>query len=419
MGIKIQRLMVVKNGHFELLYPYAVDLRTGYKVVPSAVGRIDQDATTPFYNEGDHKGHLACPECETAELVWRKGHAGTGDAKTTRDHFARLPKSEHDTHCQIGLLGLSYPDPHRFIDARKGGYVYGNFETVSPTAPFRKAFKRRTHVPDALGQLRPNWIRPVQYGEGYKGFPEIISPDFLDRRRYNAVKDIKGLIEMIKRVPTALLNDTWVLRNHVAVRLDAMIVRQMPPRNRDGNITQEKQALGLRHEFLMASDARYDRFARLLDSQRLEMSFPVVLHFNKAAQPLKITKDQKGQPEIKIDLTSYHVENPMRLRKQWNELALPSVNVDRRIHIKDPALFDVIRGADKEFFALAHPYAFRNTRDPVNGGFFQHFEVLRANDLLPLSLADLSAAVRSAAAARAELENKRQQRAGQRILSVA
>ncbi|MEK7801630.1 MAG: hypothetical protein AAB276_04165 [Pseudomonadota bacterium] len=412
--------MVLKNGHFELLYPYAVDLHTGNRVVPFATGRLSsQDTARSFYNEAQHKGHLVCPECETAELVWRKGSAGAGSERITRDHFARRPDSEHDIHCQIGLLGLSYPDPIRFIDERKGGYVYGNFETVLTTAPFRKSFKYRTQLPDKLGHSKPDWIRRVQYGAGYKGFLEIISPDFIDRRRYNAVKDIKGLLELIKRMPRALLADTWVLRNHIAVRLDAMIVREVAPHNRVSQIAEEKQSLGLRHDFLMASDAQYDRFTRLLNAQRLDISFPVVLHFNKAAHPLKITKDPKGQPEIKIDLAAYQVENPLRLRKQWNELALPSVKVGRRIHIKDPALFDVIRGADKEFFALAHPYAFRNSRDPVNGGFFQHFEVLRANDLLPLALADLSASVRSAAEARAELENKRQLRAQQPVLRVA
>ena len=239
--------MVLKNGHFELLYPYAVDLHTGNRVVPFATGRLSsQDTARSFYNEAQHKGHLVCPECETAELVWRKGSAGAGSERITRDHFARRPDSEHDIHCQIGLLGLSYPDPIRFIDERKGGYVYGNFETVLTTAPFRKSFKYRTQLPDKLGHSKPDWIRRVQYGAGYKGFLEIISPDFIDSRRYNAVKDIKGLLELIKRVPRALLADTWVLRNHIAVRLDAMIVREVAPHNRVSQIAEEKQSLGLR-----------------------------------------------------------------------------------------------------------------------------------------------------------------------------
>lgn len=412
--------MVMRKGRPEPLYLYAIDERnpTGPIVVPSAEFVIDNSV---IYDEKQHKGHLLCPGCEKPHLILQPGRSKRGDANTGRDYFARKAKEEHDLHCEIGLEGLVYPFPDRRIDEKKGGYAYANIETVGKRAPFDRKFLCRSEIhPGLLRQngLLPDWIKAIEYGEHPSGFKEIITADFVDRKRYNPVKDVGGLLDMVTRINTPKLKDTWIIRHGVAVRLDTMILREgMKPRPRDEDrdeLDRLKKVAGLRATFLMAADGKYDNFARLLNDQIQEIRYPVLLHFTKASRNRPVP-DKHGQPEIKFDLAAYKVENPERLKDNPHQLALPFVNVTRRVHIKDQALFDVMK--DKgEFFAWAHAYMFKD-KGP-NGMYHQHFDIMRERDVAAMTQQELADKIHKAAEARAAHEERRRERELQSRLNI-
>lgn len=381
-----------------LAIPYAMDRRTGRIVLLQASGIIQPD--TEFYNAATHKGHLTCPKCETPDVVARQARLTSGDTKHRRDHFARYRDQPHDDSCEWELLEEPTPTSSpRTIDYNKGGYVYLNTGKLPNRPPYRDIFKRASfRIPDGL-QLLPAWVQKIAHEKNPHGYDSIANDDFRNRPRLKAISSVRDFLNLMRRIPLQSHKDTWVINKNAAVRLDRLVLRigttEMVRKEED--IASHRKTAGLRPSFLMAANPNYDRFAALLDTERDRIKHPVLLHFMVKEPPRKITQD--GETFWRVRLAPYDIENPERKKPHPHELALPFVKVHPIVNIYDEGVAKSL-ATEQEFFALAHPNLSVAGQDSPNRTYYQHFNILRASDIIQMTQQELADAIKKAHTAR-------------------
>jgi|GEM_PF-3968172 len=355
------------NSNFpphEVLFQYALNIKTAEKVTPTAAGTISGEKR--FYNPILDKGNLVCPECSEAHLIHRSVKGASGD-HFVRDHFATRPDSKHSAKCDIGARAAKMKDRERSINPELGPFFYLNLGTPKKDYPHGGRPTKRAWI--SHPNEAPDWVFKVQYARNtFLGNKEIISPELVRRERINPVKDVIAFLKNLTRIHKVETHrqDSWAVINGVAIRLDKMVLREQASSIRDMDemsIEQFKTENGISASFKIASDKKYDRFARQLNLEQSGILHPVLLHFKIAATP------QSGgaffEQKMTVNLGDYDLEGQ---------------KVGRYVHIKDRALFSNLE-IGSEFFAIAHPYMSK-----VNGRVSQNFNVLRSVDMTSMTL---------------------------------
>jgi len=298
-----------------------------------------------FYVADKHQGHLVCPDCEQAEMVYVAPYAQMGGNKKVRGHFRLAHGEKHSAGCISDLRMDEVRDPSPDNkDYTKGPVIYIN----SMAAEFNR-----------LAGARYQSGRGVLFDEGDDGVLRVQDQDLVHRERFS-VQTPHDLFRIMKRISPERLKDSRIVYGDRVTEWSHFMVR-------------------LVHKEGLHNTPSFYRFIELAKDLFANDFHPVMLHFNMDGQKMKEIAVAGNRSYQRVALNSFTVaHNGKKLTVQ------PLVSV-----FHQDAIARLREGGD--IFALTLPKIKKSADNP--NLYFMIFDIVSKGLVVSTDIRDVARSV--------------------------
>jgi hypothetical protein len=206
-----------KDIFSNLLIPYARDSRTLNIVrLPRDVLRHPTDA---HYEEGVHKGHLQCPDCD-ARIHFREAVPSRGgdNLSGAQAHFHTNPGQKHKDGCGILQAQLDREASARDPVNKNLGFVF-NLNTFDRKPMYRDVFSRITDGGIYRRESRVKVRIPAPYDQDLKGMERV------------AVDSVEDIAQVLRTADIERVRKSLIMHREHIIRWDDFCIFRDPKQN--------------------------------------------------------------------------------------------------------------------------------------------------------------------------------------------